>query len=141
MRLSEIISASRPTENITAFVWLQKSPIKASRQIEQIGIRFDQVERAFERLSECRDRLKLAGFAFHLDTVSALEKAIAAESCLSLFEEALDRDFEPTVLNIGGGFKLSYLEHANEWHEYSSALREAAIGARPPMTWQATHSD
>jgi diaminopimelate decarboxylase len=136
MRLSEIISASRPTEILLRLSGFKNRQSKHQGKSSRFGIRFDQVERAFERLSECRDRLKLAGFAFHLDTVSALEKAIAAESCLSLFEEALDRDFEPTVLNIGGGFKLSYLEHANEWHEYSSALREAAIGARPPMTWQ-----
>ncbi len=80
--------------------------------------------------------MQLVGFAFHLDTVSPLEKAIAAESCLALFEDALDYDFQPTVLNIGGGFKLNYLEHASDWYEYSSALREAALGARPPMTWQ-----
>jgi diaminopimelate decarboxylase len=136
MHLSENISSARPTNILLRLSGFKNRQSKHQGKSSRFGIRYDQVDRAFDSLSECRDRLKLIGFAFHLDTVSPLEKAIAAEACLTLFEEAIDRDFEPRVLNIGGGFKLSYLEHANEWHEYSSALREAAVGARPPMTWQ-----
>jgi diaminopimelate decarboxylase len=136
VRLSETISSARPTNILLRLSGFKNRQAKHQGKSSRFGIRYDQVDSALDRLSECRERLRLSGFAFHLDTVSPLEKAIAAEACLALFEEALDRDFEPGVLNIGGGFKLSYLEHANEWHEYSSALREAAVGARPPMTWQ-----
>lgn len=110
--------------------------LKHQGKASRFGIPYDDIDHAFELLDSCRDRLHLIGFAFHLDTVSALEKAIAAESCFHLFEAALERDFEPTVLNIGGGFKVNYLEHADEWHDYNSAMREAALGARPALTWQ-----
>jgi diaminopimelate decarboxylase len=110
--------------------------LKHQGKASRFGIKYDDIGQALDLLEDCRERLKLIGFAFHLDTVSPLEKAIAAQSCFSLFEQALEKDFEPTVLNIGGGFKLSYLARADEWSQYNSAMREAALGASAPLTWQ-----
>jgi len=105
---------------------------KASR----FGIRFDRVDEALTTLSAHGDKFSLLGFSFHLDTVSALEKAVALESCLQLVENAIEFDFNPSVINIGGGFKVNYIENGNDWSEYTSAMREAALGSRPPFTWQ-----
>lgn len=105
---------------------------KASR----FGIRIERVRDALEILAEVRDEFELLGFSFHLDTVSALEKAIALESTLQLIEDAIDLDFNPSVVNIGGGFKVNYIESGKEWNDYTSAMREAALGSRLPFTWQ-----
>lgn len=105
---------------------------KASR----FGIPLDEVETAFECLEANCSELKLLGFAFHIDTVSIPEKAMAIENCLQLFDEAFDRGLEPTVLNLGGGFKVNYLANEEDWHNYTTAIREAVLGSRAPITWQ-----
>jgi diaminopimelate decarboxylase len=40
------------------------------------------------------------------------------------------------VLDIGGGFKVNYLESQLQWESYMTALREALLGKAPPLTWQ-----
>ena len=90
----------------------------------RFGIPLKEVPEAFEILEANRKQLTLLGFTFHLDTVSVLERAIAIENCLELFEEALSRDFEPRVLDIGGGYKVNYLQNEDEWNAYVSALKE-----------------
>jgi diaminopimelate decarboxylase len=101
----------------------------------RFGIPIKEVKEAFDILEANRKELSLLGFSFHLDTVSVLERAIAIENCLELFEEALGRDFEPRVLDIGGGYKVNYLQNEDEWNAYVSALKEAVLGTRPAMTW------
>ncbi|HMY04055.1 MAG TPA: hypothetical protein PKA48_11890, partial [Candidatus Obscuribacter sp.] len=39
------------------------------------------------------------------------------------------------VINIGGGYKVNYLENEQDWNDYTSALKEAVLGTRPSMTW------
>ena len=91
---------------------------------------------AFEILAKSISTLNLVGFAFHLDTISVTEKSLAIEQCLELFEHAFVLGFEPYVLNIGGGFKLNYLAQQSDWDNYTTALREAVMGIRAPITWQ-----
>jgi len=101
----------------------------------RFGVPLKEAGTAFDILEQNRKEIELLGFSFHLDTVSVVERAIAIENCLELFEEALTRDFEPRVLNIGGGYKVNYLENEEEWNAYVSALKESVLGTRPTMTW------
>lgn len=80
--------------------------------------------------------LELLGFSFHLDSVSIDERVVAIENCLTAFEEALALGLEPRVLDIGGGFKVSYLDSAEDWQAYTSAIKQAALGSGESMTWQ-----
>jgi len=102
----------------------------------RFGICENEIETAFKILAQSTNTLNLIGFAFHLDTISVLEKSSAVEQCLKVFEQALFLGFQPYVLNIGGGFKLNYLAHQSDWHNYTTALREAVMGVRAPITWQ-----
>lgn len=105
---------------------------KASR----FGIPLDEMAQAFSILEEAEQEIDLLGFSFHLDTTSIPEKGLAIENCLELFDQAISSGFEPTVLNIGGGFKTNYLANEQDWHRYTTAIRDAALGARSPLTWQ-----
>jgi diaminopimelate decarboxylase len=100
---------------------------KASR----FGIAYSDIGLTFNLLEEHTNQFNLLGFSFHLDTVSPLEKSLAVESCFALIEEAMDRGFEPSVLNIGGGFKVNYLDSADDWHAYTAAIREAGTRFAP----------
>jgi diaminopimelate decarboxylase len=140
--LQEIIQLSlhfkrpKPAQILLRISGFKNRQLKHQGKASRFGIKYDDVPHALELLSKCRDRLSLIGLAFHLDTTSSLEKATAIEACFALFEMALDQDFNLRVLNIGGGFKLSYLDQSEDWHEYNSAMREAALGTRAPLTWQ-----
>jgi diaminopimelate decarboxylase len=105
---------------------------KASRY----GISLSEIEDAFDLLKNACESFLLLGFAFHIDTVSVADRALAIENCFNLFELAFDHGFEPTVLDIGGGFKVNYLDNENDWNDYATALREATIGNRKSITWQ-----
>jgi diaminopimelate decarboxylase len=113
-----------------------KNKSKYSNKASRFGLCASEIENAFKILVEQKETLTLIGFAFHLDTINVLEKAFAVEQCFELFEEALACGFMPYVLNIGGGFKLNYLANQSDWHNYTTALREAVMGARPAITWQ-----
>ncbi|MGI5355035.1 Y4yA family PLP-dependent enzyme [Streptomyces sp. CA-252508] len=82
-----------------------------------------------------RDAVEPIGVGYHLDTTSLDEKAAALEGCLLAMEETRARGFSPRAIDVGGGFGVSYLAHAEQWDRYTTALTEAVMGTRPPMTW------
>ena len=108
---------------------------KIRSKSSRFGICQNEIEQVLSLLIQSQN-LHLKGFAFHLDTVSIVEKVAAIEYALALFEKAFELGFSPDVLNIGGGFKLNYLADQTQWHTYTTALREAVSGERPSITWQ-----
>lgn len=87
-------------------------------------------------LDKYRGELELHGVAFHLDTVGAAEKTRAIEGSLGVLGEFARRGFSPTVIDIGGGFGVNYLAHAQEWENFTTALGAALLGRRDHITWQ-----
>ncbi|MEU3774917.1 Y4yA family PLP-dependent enzyme [Streptomyces sp. NPDC032472] len=86
-------------------------------------------------LDTLRDAVEPVGVGYHLDTTSTDEKATALEGCLRAVEELRLRGFTPRAVDVGGGFGVSYLAHAAQWERYTTALTEAALGRRAPLTW------
>lgn len=101
----------------------------------RFGISIDELNTALDEL-ESVPQIELAGFSFHLDTVSILERTVAVENCLEAFETAVNRGFAPRILDIGGGYKVNYLESSEDWNRYTSALKEAVLGTSQSITWQ-----
>ncbi|MCX4545753.1 Y4yA family PLP-dependent enzyme [Streptomyces sp. NBC_01565] len=86
-------------------------------------------------LERHRDCLDPVGVAYHLDTTSPDEKAVALEGCLRAMDDLRLRGFQPRAVDIGGGFGVSYLAHAAQWDRYTSELTAAVMGRRPALTW------
>jgi diaminopimelate decarboxylase len=107
----------------------------ALRKSSRFGVPLNELEQLFALLEE-HPHFSLLGFSFHLDTQSQQERVAAIEKCLSLFDEAISRGFSPQVLNIGGGFRVNYLEHEHDWSNYVAAIKESVLGQRAPITWQ-----
>ena len=101
----------------------------------RFGVPVARVDNLLRSLSERREEWDLRGFAFHLDTVSIREKALALEAAIGLCEGARSYGFQPSIVNAGGGLRVSYLEHEEEWQAYLKALQDAALGRREPLTW------
>lgn len=83
-----------------------------------------------------RDRLDLRGVAYHLDTVGLAEKAIALDGCVRMLRECQYRGHPAHIVDLGGGFGVNYLRHAQQWERWTSELTQAVLGNRDPMTWR-----
>jgi diaminopimelate decarboxylase len=112
----------------------QVASIKDSR----FGIRPEQLEKAFEILNSNKT-IHLKGFAFHLSSTSVKERARAIKNTLEIFEVANQAGFNPTMINIGGGFKVSYLEHKKNWSDFETELKKSVLGERESFTWNNQH--
>lgn len=133
--LKAALKHKKPTKILLRLSGFEATHTKFLNKGSRFGIPIKECAEAFDILEANRKSIDFLGFSFHLDTVSVLERAVAMENCMELFEEALAREFEPRVINIGGGYKVNYLESEDEWNEYTSALKEAVLGTRSSMTW------
>ncbi|MEG3628147.1 Y4yA family PLP-dependent enzyme [Streptomyces poriticola] len=88
---------------------------------------------ALERAS---DAVALTGAAYHLDTTGVEEKARALELCVLFLDDCRARGLAPRAVDIGGGFGVGYVRDAAEWERWTTALSEAVLGTRPPLTWR-----
>lgn len=88
-----------------------------------------------EAVERHADVVDLVGVTYHLDTTSLTEKATALEGCLRVLEECRSRGLRPRAVDIGGGFGVNYVADGGQWERYTTALTEAVLGTRPPLTY------
>jgi diaminopimelate decarboxylase len=87
------------------------------------------------RILKGSSELTLLGFSFHIDTTELSEKVSAFSMTMKVIEKSYDEGFRPEIIDIGGGFKVSYLESEKEWNDYTSAIREGILDTRKQITW------
>ncbi len=102
----------------------------------RFGTRVRDLPTVLSVLEQCRAEIDVLGFAFHLDSSSLNERVLAIENCMQAIEQALDLGFDAHVINIGGHFRINYLADENDWHRYTNAINQAALGIGPQVTWQ-----
>lgn len=101
----------------------------------RFGIDLGDAGAAFDLLTRHRDRLRLLGFAFHLDTAATAERVQAVAECLDLVERAYGHDLMPTVLDIGGGLRQVFTADAAGYDAYDHALRAGLLGHGRAVHW------
>jgi diaminopimelate decarboxylase len=101
----------------------------------RFGIAMAELDRVLEQVVGSGDAVELIGVGYHLDTTSLTEKATALEGCLAALGACRDAGLHPEVIDVGGGFGISYLDDRESWDRYTSELSGAVLGARPSMTW------
>ncbi len=111
------------------------SGVHVGSRRSRFGTPATAVAQPLEVIEKNADALELTGVAFHLDTVGLPEKAVALEGCLAALEECRRRGLRPWSVDIGGGFGVNYLADGGQWQRYTSALTEAVLGKREPLTW------
>ena len=104
----------------------------------RFGINVDRLSEVFKLLSGEKAHVCFEGFSFHLDTVAISEKKLARDGLVSAVLLARDHGFATQKLDIGGGYKVNYLEDRSQWDIYMTALRESLLGKQDPVTWQGT---
>ena len=104
----------------------------------RFGTPKSQVNKLIEYAQENDKNLEIIGISFHLDTVNVKEKILAIENCIEIFEEMFEKGLNPYVLDIGGGFKVNYIESKEEWDNSISELKEAILSGNNDLTWNNT---
>ncbi|WP_267245395.1 Y4yA family PLP-dependent enzyme [Streptomyces sp. PR69] len=115
-----------------------ETPASGTRTLSRrsrFGTPVKDLDATLDAVERHREALEPIGVGYHLDTTGLDEKAKALEGCLRAMEELRIRGFSPRAVDVGGGFGTGYLAHAAQWERYTTALTDAVMGRRPPLTW------
>ncbi len=135
IRLHKILSLSQPTRILIRLCGFNK---KTLAKDTRFGISLDLLPEILSFLKQYKDICNLIGFSFHLDTSSVDEKTHALTTCIRLMQEARDQGFNTNVINIGGGFRVNYLEKESDWNAYISALKKSVVSDGQSLSWNNT---
>ncbi|MGW5237029.1 Y4yA family PLP-dependent enzyme [Streptomyces nodosus] len=102
----------------------------------RFGTPLRDAEALLSALERNADAVELTGVAYHLDTTGVEEKVRALEQCVLFMDTCRARGLAPRAVDIGGGFGIGYVAEAGEWERWTTALSEAVLGSRPPLTWR-----
>lgn len=111
---------------------------KIINRSSRFGTPKSQVNKLITYVQENDENLEIIGISFHLDTINVKEKILAIENCIEIFEEMFEKGLNPYVLDIGGGFKVNYIESKEEWNESISELKESILSGKNDLTWNNT---
>ena len=109
--------------------------VQLNSRRSRFGVSVAAASEVLDVIEKHADALDLVGVAFHLDTIGLPEKVVALEGCLGVLDECRRRGLRPWSVDIGGGFGVDYLADGAQWEQYTSALTEAVLGRRAPLTW------
>ena len=81
-------------------------------------------------------RLKFAGFHFHLNGYSTVQRAEALLQTIKCVDRLKERFISTLFIDFGGGFLINYLENKSEWEHFHYELKKALMGEREPITFR-----
>jgi diaminopimelate decarboxylase len=99
------------------------------------GTAVSELDGVLALLCEHRSEVAFLGFSFHLYTDSLDYRIVALQETLQATLEAKRRGLQPSVLNIGGGFRISYVSESSVMQTFFVALKESLLYRRDPVTW------
>ena len=90
----------------------------------RFGISIKEIDNILKIILENENIIELRGFSYHLDTILVKEKAIAIENIINIFVKCFELNLNPSIINIGGGFKINYIENEEIWNNGITELKE-----------------
>lgn len=80
------------------------------------------------------ENINVLGFSFHIDSTSDIDKQIALKSLLELTVKWMEKGFNIKVINIGGGYRVNYVEDKREWHSLLERIQKSVMN-QDDFTW------
>ncbi len=121
--LERLIELSKRVDSAVAPRVLLRSSAVAPRPT-RFGLTQAELDEAYKLLQ--RASLPLEGYTFHLDGYSLDERASAAFAVLGEIDKARASGFSPQVLDIGGGFGVSYVDRST-WEEFQGRFSDPSL--------------
>ena len=75
------------------------------------------------------------GLALHFDTINLKEKVNGIKKCINLTNKLMSFGFDIKVLDIGGGYKLNYIESKEEYLNSISEIKENVLSNATELSW------
>ncbi|WP_227982132.1 decarboxylase [Nocardia spumae] len=136
--LRELTARADPATPVPVLLRLTGFPGPDGRSpVSRFGIAPGEVDGLLALLADHRDRIRLRGFAFHLDSGEVGERVRAVQACLGWIEHAHTHGLAPTVIDIGGGFRQVFTADPDRFDHYTRTLRQSLLGHGEPMSWGA----
>lgn len=105
----------------------------------RFGVALEQVvSLVVERMGQGNEfsYLNVCGLHFHLNGYSRQQRGAALLQTIHCADQLREAGINVDFIDIGGGFLVRYLAHRHEWETFMTALRQAVLGERPPLTFQ-----
>ena len=133
--IEELKDKKEKTKILLRLTGFSSGQTKIAGKQSRFGIPLSLFNDCLDIIEANQKYVNFIGLAFHLDTISINEKTIAIENCIDLFEECFERGLEPYVLDIGGGYKVNYIQDKKEWNDSISELKESILTQEKDLTW------
>jgi len=103
----------------------------------KFGFKYKDYEKVLEMLAtkEYQDNINFKGFAFHLDSNSIAEKAVAINNTFLMIEKCYELGLNPYIMDIGGGYGIKYIEDKDKYDKSILNIKKSILGQIPMITY------
>ena len=133
--LETIINISNKLNKITEIlIRINNADSNMVRKSSRFGLDNKELGKSLE-LIQINNNINLIGIAMHFDTVNIKEKVNGINRCIKIIDKLLSFGFDIKVLDIGGGYKLNYLDNKEEYQRSISKIKENIITGNEELVW------
>lgn len=104
------------------------------KKSSRFGLDNEEFNKSLELLQN-KSNVNLIGIAMHFDTVNIKEKIHGISRCLKIIDKLLTYGFDIRILDIGGGYKINYLDSEEEYQNSISQIKENIITNDEELVW------
>lgn len=133
--LETIINISSELKrNVDILIRINSADSNMVRKSSRFGLDNKELSKSLE-LIRINKNINLIGIAMHFDTVNIKEKINGIKRCIKIIDKLLSCGFDIRVLDIGGGYKLNYLDSEREYLDSISKIKENIITGNEELVW------
>lgn len=142
--LERIFSISKHLDHIEVIKIIIRiaDPVHADRIVQwktsRFGVPRSHLQKVYTLLQSDK-RVRLKGFHFHVDGYPADIKAGFVLCLIDCLVQAREYGFNPSVINIGGGFRRTILQNPADWNNFIQEVEEQLVSGKKPEIWGNYH--
>jgi diaminopimelate decarboxylase len=136
LKVSAAAKISEPAQ-ILLRICGKRTAFRSSHPSQSVfGFVESEIHDALTCLLAQRETIHLRGFHFHIHGASNDERIETFQLAFETSRAARSVGLAPSIINIGGGFKIRYAACDTQWGRFNTYLKQAVRGEVKPITWQ-----
>ena len=133
--LETIIDVSNElNKKVDILIRINSTDSNMIKKSSRFGLDNEEFNKSLELLQH-ESNVNLIGIAMHFDTVNIKEKIQGISRCLKIIDKLLTYGFDIRILDIGGGYKINYLDSEEEYQNSISQIKENIITNDEELVW------
>jgi diaminopimelate decarboxylase len=102
----------------------------------RFGIGVNELTNAISIFRNNEGVLDFQGLSFHLDSNVTADKIFALEKLFEIQDKFRQAGLASRIINIGGGFKINYLDSEKDWKVFTGKLKKIHGNDQESITWR-----